>query len=53
MLLHGKSLSEEEFEKMMKQHQGEMMQLQQNIDDEKEKQRRAFEKKVLINNVLF
>ena len=50
MLLHGKELSEAEFEKMMRQHQAEILALEHNLDEEKEKQRKALEKKVKAGN---
>ena len=49
MLLHGKDLTEEEFEKMMKQHQAEIVALEHNLNEEKEKQRKALEKKVCMD----
>ncbi len=46
MLLHGKNLSEDEFRKMMRQHQQEMDTLAANLNKEKERQKKAAQDKV-------
>lgn len=48
MLLHGKGLSDAEFEKLMKQHQLQMTELEGNFENEKERQKKALEKKVSV-----
>ena len=46
MLVHGKSLSEAEFDKLMKQHKAHMSDLDNNFETEKDRQRKALERKV-------
>ena len=46
MLLQSKNLSEEEFEKMMKQHKAEVEGLQNNLDREKDRQKKTLNDKV-------
>ena len=46
MLVHGKSLSEAEFNRLMTQHRRNMADLENNYEGEKERQRKALEKKV-------
>ena len=40
ILLHGKNLSEEEFEKLMKAHKAEIQSLEANLDREKQRQKK-------------
>ena len=46
MLVHGKELSEAEFNTLMKQHKANVQDLENNFETEKERQRKALEKKV-------
>ena len=46
ILLHGKNLSEEEFEKLMKAHKAELQSLEANIDREKLRQKKTLKDKV-------
>ena len=43
MLLKGKNLSEEEFERLMKKHNEELTKLEQNFEGEKLRQKKALE----------
>ena len=49
MLVHGKALSEEEFRRLMQQHKQNMGELESSYESEKERQRKALEKKVLYS----
>lgn len=46
ILLHGKNLSEEEFEKLMKAHKAEIQSLEANLDREKQRQKKTLNDKV-------
>ena len=46
MLVNGKELSEAEFNTLMKQHKANVQDLENNFETEKERQRKALEKKV-------
>ncbi len=46
MLLQGKNLSEEEFERLMREHKQQMAALQQNYLSEKDRQKQAIADKV-------
>ena len=46
ILLHGKNLSEEEFEKLMKAHKAEIQALEANLDREKQRQKKTLNDKV-------
>lgn len=48
MLVHGKSLSEEEFKRLMAQHKHNINELENSYESEKDRQRKALEKKVRI-----
>ena len=49
MLLHGKGLSDQEFEKLMKQHKQQLSELEDNFETEKDRQKKAMEKKVSLD----
>ena len=48
MLLKGKSLSEEEFQRLLQQHQSNMKGLEGNFDKEKDRQKKSLADKVNI-----
>ena len=48
ILLHGKNLSEEEFEKLMKSHKAEIQSLEANLDREKQRQKKTLNDKVCL-----
>ena len=52
MLLQGKNLSEEEFEKLMKAHKAELQALELNLDREKQRQTKTLADKVSSNVLL-
>lgn len=51
MVLHGKNLSEEEFEKLMKAHKAELQALEMNLDREKQRQNKTLADKVNLINM--
>ena len=49
MLLKGKSISEQEFQRLLDQHQSDMKGLEGNFDKEKDRQKKSLADKVCIN----
>ena len=52
ILLHGKNLSEEEFEKLMNAHKAEIQSLEANLDREKQRQKKTLNDKVCLSSIL-